>query len=869
MDKTLRRARMLLPLLGLLMIGCDTNGRPSGHEIAVGWEVLDNLGDDGKRRRSRLTLTNNGNLPLDKSGWALYFDSIQSIERSADPRVEVQNVNGPFYRLSPTDLFESIEPGQSLEFELEVRRPAIKRSDAPDGIYFVFADAPDAPEPVASVSIKPFLSDRQTRRSPRDELAVPTPGSRFESNRALTLLPTEQVDRIIPTPSSISVGSGKVTIDDRWVIHHQKGLGREAGYLAAASARWFGRPLPTREGDAPGPTVILLTTVPRLEVAGSSRRSGDEAYLMNVSARDGVEITGTDTAGVFYGIQSLRALLPVQAYGQIQGSIAVDEATVEDAPRFAYRGMHLDVARNFKSKEFVEKFLELMAFYKLNKFHFHLTDDEGWRFAVAALPELTEIGGRRGHTTHELDRLVPSYGSGPDPDPEVSSGSGHYTREEFVEILRHATERHVEVIPEIDFPGHARAAIKSMDARRRRLLAESRASEAREYALSDPEDRSQYRSAQGWTDNVIDVCRESSYRFVETVVDEIVSIYREAGAPLTAVHIGGDEVPDGAWQRSAACGSLVESMDPSVNLHGHFVRRVRRILADRGLATAGWEEIALEAVSDPGRADPGLRVYAWNSVWGWGGEENAYRQANAGYPVVLSNASNLYFDLAYDKDPEEPGLYWAGFVDTRGPFEFVPHDIYKSARVDRMGNPIAPEVHQDSVRLTETGRSKILGIQGQLWGELTPGPVSAEYMAFPKLLALAERAWAHQPAWARIDDPARRDSALAVDWNRFANAIGQRELVRLDHLAGGVGYRIPPPGAVIRNGRFEANTAFPGLTIRYTTDGREPDSKSTVYLGPVKVSGPVAARTFDSRGRGSRSSLASPVAGARPADRPL
>jgi hexosaminidase len=597
--------------------------------------------------------------------------------------------------------------------------------------------------------------------------------------------------------------------------------------------------------------VIRLKAAPRLEVAGTDRRPGDEAYALSVSARGGIEVSGTDSAGVFYGIQSLRALLPVEAFGQQPDSVALDEVTVRDAPRFAYRGMHLDVARNFKPRQFVEKLLELMAFYKLNKFHFHLTDDEGWRFAVAALPELTEVGSRRGHTEDEFDRLLPSYGSGPDPDPASSSGSGHYTREELIEILRYAKDRHIEVIPEIDLPGHARAAIKSMDARRRRLLAEDRPAEAQEYALSDPEDRSRYRSAQGWTDNVIDVCHESSYRFVETVVDEIVSLYGEAGARLTAVHIGGDEVPDGAWQRSAACDGA--------DLHGRFVRRVRQILADRGLVTAGWEEIALETATDPGRsAIEALRVHAWNSVWGWGGEENAYRLANAGYSVVLSNASNLYFDLAYDNDPEEPGLYWAGFVDTRGPFEFTPLDIYKSARLDRMGRTIAPDLHEQSVRLTEAGRSRILGIQGQAWGELTTDPEATEYMVFPKLLGLAERAWARQPAWARIEDPERRATALAVDWNRFANVLGQRELARLDRLTGGVNYRIPPPGAVIEDGRFSANTAFPGLTIRYTIDGSEPDSDSTVYAGPVAVTGPVVARSFDSRGRGSRSSTVTP-----------
>jgi len=860
MNETTRREWAVLALLGLVMIGCNSDERPSGHEITVGWEVLDNLRDDGNMFRARLTLTNKGKSALRADGWELYFTSIHPIEGSVDPRIRVEKINGPFFRLSPTDLFEPLEPGDSLDLELDCRNSAIKRTDAPDGFYFVFADAPSTPERVTDVSITPFLRDEQTRRNPGDKVSVPTSSSRFENNHALSLLPLDQAEKIIPTPSKITTGAGKVTIDRTWKIHPQNGLDTEADYLATVSEGLLGAPLPILPYTAPGPRVILLRTVPRLEVAGRNRSPGDEAYVVKISARDGIEISGTDSAGVFYGIQSLRALLPVESLGQVQDFITFDESTVEDTPRFDYRGLHLDVARNFKPKEFVQKLLELMSFYKLNKFHFHLTDDEGWRLAISTLPELTEVGGRRGHTTDEHDFLVPSFGSGPDPDPAAWSGSGYYTREEFVEILRYARDRHIEVIPEIDFPGHARAAIRSMDARRHRLLTEGRDNEAREYLLSEPEDGSRYTSVQGWTDNVINVCRESSYRFLETVVDEIVSIYREAGAPLTTLHIGGDEVPDGVWQESPACGDLIASTEEVTgvaDLHDFFVCRVSRIIADRGLVTAGWEEIALEAVTENNRAGRRDRVYAWNSVWGWGGEENAYRLANAGYEVVLSNASNLYFDLAYDKDPEEPGLYWAGFVDTRKPFEFAPDDIYRSARTDRMGNPIDPDDYSDSVRLTELGRSNILGIQGQLWGELTPDPASAEYMAFPKLLGLAERAWAAKPGWESSEDPVRRARDLAGDWNRFANALGQRELPRLDYLAGGVDYRIPPPGAVIRDGRFHANIAFPGLTIRYTTDGREPDANAPIYRGPVAVSGPVHARAFDSRGRGSRVSVAS------------
>jgi hexosaminidase len=221
--------------------------------------------------------------------------------------------------------------------------------------------------------------------------------------------------------------------------------------------------------------------------------------------------------------------------------------------------------------------------------------------------------------------------------------------------------------------------------------------------------------------------------------------------------------------------------------------------------------------------------------------------------VVHRNATNLYIDLAYNQDPEVPGYYWAGFVDTRTVYEFVPLDLYKSAWETVLGEPLDAEaLYADFPRLTEEGRQHVLGIQGQLWSENAKSQDLMEYLAFPKLLALSERAWAAQPAWAEIDAAARRRAGIDTAWNAFANALGRRELQRLDHLQGGVNYRLPPPGAVIEDGMLKANTAFPGLMIRYTTDGSDPSASSPEYTGPVQASGTIKLRTFDTRGRGSR-----------------
>ena len=873
--------RILTPLTGLLlMTACASPPeRPPTPRMAVRFELLENHLDGTDRFAAALVLDNRGPGTLGNRGWELYFNFARpDLVASPPAEVAATHVNGDFYRLAPTEAFAPLAPGASRRVELTGRGPVIRKSDAPAGLYFVFRDAEGRPlpgEPAAEVTVAPFLTRAQTERTADDRVAVPTPRSRYEKNLALSRLDPGQVAPLVPTPVGLRREAATLTVDGSWVIRFAPGLAGEAAHLAAVLEPLLGIALERQPtgGAAAGASSIVLRTGD-VEVAGEVRRPGGEAYRLTLDADAGIEILGSDPAGVFYGIQSLRALLP--AGGPASGPVTVNAGVIEDAPRFAYRGMHLDVARNFQTQETVFKLLDLMAFYKLNRFHFHLSDDEGWRLEIAGLPELVSVGGRRGHTVDELDHLVPSFGSGPDPDPAVSHGSGHYTRADFVAILRHAGERHIEVIPEFDVPGHARAAIRAMEARHARLVAEGRAEEAEEFLLSEPADRSQYRSIQGWDDNVIDVCRDSTYRFLEAVVEDVASIYAEAGVPLTTFHVGGDEVPAGVWEGSPACARRIRE-DPEIEgadaLFARFQRRMRTLLDRHGLITAGWEEIALveeerdgRTVKVPNEAFLGVRPYVWNNVWGWGAEDLGYRLANAGFEVVLSNASNLYLDLAYNKDPEEPGLDWAGLVDTRKPWELMPFELFKSARENRLGHPIDPRTYAGRVRLTAAGRRNVLGLQGQLWGENAKGPARVEYLAFPKLLSLAERAWAAPPAWAAAEDPAERERLEAAAWNEFANRLGQRELPRLDRLLGGVGYRLPLPGAVIEDGRLHANVAFPGLEIRYTTDGSEPTAASPLYRGPVTVApgATVRLKTFDTRGRGSRTSVVSPgVSGGR------
>jgi hexosaminidase len=340
--------------------------------------------------------------------------------------------------------------------------------------------------------------------------------------------------------------------------------------------------------------------------------------------------------------------------------------------------------------------------------------------------------------------------------------------------------------------------------------------------------------------------------------------------PLVSIHLGGDEVPKGAWEKSPACNRIATDETSKIPRRGqlelHFLNRASEVLRRRSIQPACWDDcLLLELDEDPAAGHsrraagkPVPTAYVWNNVWGWGREDAAYRLANAGFDVVLCNATHLYIDLACEKDPHEAGYYWAGFVETRAPFDFVPLDVFKNADRNSMGQPISRASLAGRTRLTPDGAAHIRGIQGQLWTENLRNQNALEYMAFPRIIALAERAWARQPVWAENYESHEFKTSRDRDWNQFANRLGQRELPRLDYLFGGVHYRLPPPGAVSSDGRVAANVQIPGLTVRYTTDGSEPTARDAVYRAPIPAKNTVRLRTFDTRGRASRTVTVAP-----------
>ncbi len=842
----------------ILWSGCGQEKYPAGNELEVSWKVISNEYADQPGVKAQFTLENKSNFTLTDTNWALFFNQTPREIVKTEGDVQIARISGDWFKMVPEEGF-ILKPGQKVEIVYEASHWLIKESDAPMGPYFVFYGEDGAEKSVVAVTslvIEPFTEPQQINRYRNDGDPIPTPEWQFEQNLKMTEIPAEQLPVIVPAPVSVKFTGKTTTFDSAPEILYEKGLEQEAGYVAAITGKIAGTEITPREATEPAGHSIYLGIRP-MTVDGVTR----EAYKLEIRENQSIVITGSDPSGVFHGIQSILALVPPEMHTGGQSAPGFPVMVIEDAPRFGYRGLHIDVARNFQDKETLKKMISVMAFYKLNTLMLYLSEDEGWRIAIGKLPELTEVGSRRGHTTKEaVDHLHPSYGSGPFADAENSTGNGFYTRDDFKEIIKHAQQHHIAVIPTINLPGHSRAAIKSMEARYQKFMKEGNEEKANEYRLIDPDDQSKYNSAQSYDDNVVCVARESVYKFYSTVIDDIIAMYAEAEVPLELFHTGGDEVPEGVWSESPLCRKLMETMpemkDPK-NLQSYFLRRVVEILSTRNLKIGGWEEVALlkndegKYVPNPEFVGKEIVPYAWNNMGQWA--NLSYRLANAGYPVVMCDVSNFYFDLAYSKDPREPGLYWGGFCNVRSPWQFAPYNSFVTNLRTSMGRKIDPDKEFPGLeKLKPEAKKNIKGLQAQLWAETIHGPEMLEYYTLPKLIGFAETAWGKARNWESEPDKNKRMQMMEEGWNVFANELGKRELPRLSTLFGGFNYRIPPPGALIKEGMLQANTEYPGLKIRFTTDGSEPVVQSTLYTEPVKVNGEVRLKTFDAAGKSSR-----------------
>lgn len=421
-------------------------------------------------------------------------------------------------------------------------------------------------------------------------------------------------------------------------------------------------------------------------------------YRITIDTEGNPKVEADDEDGAFYAQTTLDKLpRPLQSM------------TIEDWPDLPYRGFMLDVVRDFRTVDEVLQILDLMASWKLNTLHFHIADDESWCLEVKAFPELTEYGAH--HALPDWD-LQESKALKPTANGRIGNVT-YYSSEEYKQILRYAWERRIMVIPEFDMPGHSRASIKAMQAYERHTGDSS-------FRLQDPVDTSRYWSAQDFTDNVLSVDLPSVYKFYGTVFDEVISLHREAGVPLPAIHIGGDEVPDGAWS-----GRDRHEMKEC------FTNGMLDLAESRGIRLAGWEDIARGL--EPATEARLKRSLYFLNVWNTDGIE--------GFPAVLSPAAYTYLDLAYSDAPDEIGLSWAGFVDERKAFALQPNDY----------------------------KGDIIGVQAQLWSSQLRSFDDATYQMLPKALGVAERAWNAHPEW--VSDKDFNDS-----FDRFYSIIVEREM---------------------------------------------------------------------------------------------
>ena len=368
---------------------------------------------------------------------------------------------------------------------------------------------------------------------------------------------------------------------------------------------------------------------------------------------------------------------------------------------------------------------------------------------------------------------------------------------------------------------------------------------ATEYLLSEPEDTSRYASVQYYTDNVVNVALPSTYRFMQKVIQEIAAMYKDAGVPMTTIHLGGDEVAHGVWMGSPKCQALMKEkgMTKAHDLAEYFITQMADILKQNNLKLSGWQEVALGHTE---QAHQQLRqqtegVYCWNTVPGY--DEVVYQTANNGYPVILCNVGNFYMDMAYNGHPDERGLDWGGYVDESISFGMLPFSIYRSLRKDMAGNPIdLDNAAKGKTTLTEDGKKNIMGVQGQLFAETIRNFEGVEYLLFPKMMGLVERGWNAHPAWESltgVQEQQAFDKALAL----YYEIISEKEMPYW--AKNGINFRLPHPGLLVKDGNLYANVAIEGAQICYTMDGTEPNAESALWEAPVKCDASVVkAKTF-------------------------
>ncbi len=495
---------------------------------------------------------------------------------------------------------------------------------------------------------------------------------------------------LIPAPVKLVERDGVFVLNADTRIEAASPLLATAELLRARLRPATALPLPLG-GDGAGPRVVLA-------LEDAARSLGQEGYALSVSPKE-VRVRAASVSGISRATQTVLQLLPPQIFR----AAAVDGVRwempcveIEDRPRFSWRGSHLDVGRHFMPKETVLKHIDLLALHKLNVFHWHLTEDQGWRIEIERYPKLTEIGAWR-----EDSMMWPRT---PDPAKRKFTGRPHggfYTQDDVREVVRYATDRSITVVPEIEMPGHALAAVASYP------------------ELGNTGQRFDVGTHWGIYEHVLGI-GDDVLAFVENVLEEILALF-----PSKFIHVGGDEVPKREWKESPAVQARMKELGVRTEdeLQSWFIKRIDAWLTARGRRLVGWDEI-LE-----GGLAPGATVMSWR------GEKGGIAAAKAGHDVVMAPEKPTYFD--HDQSADEP-------MPVRG--------------LNTLESVYAYEPVPTGLTASESGR--VLGAQGQLWTEYMPDPARVEYMAWPRLCALSEVLWSPREARSWPDFQARLETHL-------------------------------------------------------------------------------------------------------------
>ena len=816
--------RFFLLTASLFVLSCSTQSK----EIEVVYEIkkMNDWNFDVS-----LSILNSTNVDFD-SVWSLHWNQQSSIvnNESIPENIKYEYVAGQSYNILTFGKNYDLKSNDSISIDFNQSGIVKRISDLPVGGFIVSNNE--------IIDVK--FTYNWKNADGIEKLDAPTSEDRYELYAPGNVLDKSELEIIIPTPSEITILDGESSLKSEYKVFVDESLNLDINTVKSLFAENFN-------------VDIINSTDYDISVQYIDNLL-EESYKLSIDENK-ISIEASGRAGALYGLQSLKQLFLASS---LENKM-LKHMNISDSPRFSYRGMLLDISRNFYGPDKIKQILDYLSFFKINHLDFRLTDDEGWRLEIPGLEELTEVGSKRAYTKDEFESLIPMYGSGPDIN---STGSGYLSRVDFIEILQYADYRNIKVIPQISYPSHMRSAIISMDVRYQKYMELGNQEEAEKYLLSDPDDESEYYSAQGFDDNIACICRESAFTFYEKVIDEIYLMYQEAGVELNKFGIAADELPYGAWQKSPICDQYMEenSITGDYNaLYEIMQRRVYDKLSTYNATMTGWDDILLKLteknqsetqIKDFFKGDDVL-LFVWKNDWGQGRQDMIYKYANLGYKTVMSNSSAFYFDMVDDKDLDNVGLSWSGYADYKDMWTVDVFDIFNdSYGVEK--NNISKEYIESSEKLNPSNRDNIIGIQSQIWSETIRNEDILDYMFMPNIIVFSQKAWSQDPEWMKISDKTKREFTLEFEWNKFTNTIGQRVLPIIDNIYGGLSYDLPKPGGIIKNDSLYANSVFPGLNIKYTLDGSLPDIESINYNNPVKLNKDdvVNLRLFDGTGRG-------------------